>query len=219
MKLPLTIATFLLALITFAHTATCQNICACKAPDGSCEIEVKCQLHGCTAICGSKDGCYAKCGNDLIITRFTLKLVNKGSKEIVAALSRITGNKIEFIPRRPRGLFTIDIKNDDIWNALNYLYERGEVKVNGVDWSIYQNIRRQTSMNEKISVDFNNISVGDALNHLSFVSGMHFSVGSAEAEKLITLSLQEVTLREVISRISTQTGIKIEPMKLRASNK
>jgi hypothetical protein len=219
MKLPLTIATLLLALITFAPTAISQNTCVCKAIDGSCEANLTCKHYGCTAICGSKDGCYAKCGKDLLVTRFTLELVNKSSKKIVSALSRKTGNRIEFVPRNPKGLFTIVIKNDDMWNALDYLYERGEVKVNGKDWSIYQNIRRQASMDKKISVAFNNISVGDALAHLSFVSGMKFSVGSGEAERRISLSLQEVTLREVINRISTQAGIKIEPMKLRASNK
>lgn len=219
MKLPHTIAISLLSLITLAPSALSQKTCVCKSPDGGCETSIGCSQHGCTAICGHNNGCYAKCGRDLLITVFTLKLVNKGSREIVSALSRVTGKDIEFVPRKPNGSFTIDIKDDDMWNALDYLYERGKVRVNGVDWEKYRQIRRGVLEGGKMSVEFNDISVKDALGHLSFLSGLQFRVGSGDAEKLFSISLREVTLGEVVARISSQTGVRIEQTKKRASMK
>jgi hypothetical protein len=107
----------------------------------------------------------------------------------------------------------------DMWNTMEYLYQRGKLRVNGVDWGEYRKLRRATSDGGKMSLDFNDISVRDALNHLSFLTGLHFRVESGDAEKLISISLREVTLGEIISRISTETGIRIEQAKKRPSIK
>ncbi len=212
MKLPLTTAALLLSLIISVLTATGQRqSCSCKAPDGSCEANVNCSQHGCTAICGSKDGCYAACGKDTLLTRFTLQLVNKDSKQIVSALSKHTGKQIEFLPRERDGRFTIDIKGDDLWNAMDYLYERGVLKVNRVDWEKYRQIRGAALGGGKMSaVNFNSMSVKDALAHLSFLTGLSYRVESGDANKVVSISLQEVTLGEVLSRISEQTGVIIK---------
>lgn len=220
MKLPLTIAILLLSLITSALTATSQKTCSCNAPDESCKTSVSCGQGGCTAICGSNSGCYAACGEDLLYTRFTLKLVNKGSKEIATALSHHTGKNIEFVPwkRSSRfNRFNIDIKDDDVWNALEYLYKRGEVRIDGVDFEKYREFRKGALEGGKVSVYFNDISVKDALAHLSFLSGLPFRVDSGNAEKLISISLREVTLSEIVARISAQTGIQIEQTDKRVS--
>ena len=219
MKLPLTIAISLLSLITLAPSAISQKTCVCKSADGGCETSIGCSQHGCTAICGPSNGCYSKCGRDLLITHFTLSLVNKSSKEIISALSHLTGNNIEFIPRKLHGSFTIDIRDDDMWNALDYFYERGKVTVNGVDWEKYREIRRGVLDGGKISVEFNDISVKDAFSHLSFLSGLRFRIRSGDEEELFSISLTEVTLSEVVARISSQTGVKVEHTKKKGLNK
>ena len=144
---------------------------------------------------------------------------NPPSKEIASALSQRTGKQIDFVPRRRNDRFTIDIEDDDIWNAMEYLYERGVVTVNGVDWGKYRQIRRAALEGGKMSVDFNNISVRDALAHLSFLTGLPFQVESGDAEKVISISLREVTLSEIVSRISEQTGVKIKQTEKSASIK
>lgn len=219
MKLPLTIATLLILLSTLSPTGTSQKRCSCKAADGSCNASVTCRQHGCTAICGTNSACYSACGKDLLSTRFTLKLVKKGSKEIAFALSQHTGRNIEFVPRRRNDRFNIEIKDDDMWNTMEYLYQRGKVRVIGVDWGEYRKLRRATSEGAKMSVDFNDISVRDALDQLSFLTGLQFRVESGDAEKLISISLREVTLGEIISRISAETGIRIEQAEKRPSIK
>lgn len=216
MRLPLTVAALLLLSITLAPTATGQTVtvqrrtCSCKSPDGSCEANVSCSRHGCTAICGSRDGCYAACGKDVLLAHFTLKLVKQDGRQVASALSEKTGKQIEFVPRRPNDRFTIDVEDDDVWDALEYLYDRGRVTVNGVDWEKYRQIRRAALDGGKMSVDFNNITVRDALAHLSFLTGLEFRVEAGDAEQVITLSLREVTLGEIVSRISEQSGVKIK---------
>jgi hypothetical protein len=220
MKLPLIIATLLLSLVTLATTAMSQKTCSCKAPDGSCSANVTCRENGCTSICGSNDGCYAACGKDMVLTRFTLKLVNKDSNEVVSALIRHTGKNIEFIPRDRKARFNIDIKDEDLWNAMEYLDQRGQLKINKVPWKEYRVLRKGMSHGSKVShVQFNDISIKDALNHLSFLSGLLFRVESGDPEKLLSLSLREVTLNEVVARISEETNVKIKRTERSASTK
>lgn len=214
MKLRLTVATLLLSVTTLVPVVNGQKkVCSCKAPDTTCNANVSCSEHGCTVICGSKDGCYAKCGQDLLVTQFSLKLVKKDANVIASALSQQTGKTIEFIPRRASDRFNVDIKDDDLWSTLEHLSTRGQVKVNGEDWSKYQKLRRVALEGGKLYVDFNDISVRDALAHLSFLTGLGLRVGSGDAEKLLSISLQEVTLGEMIESIATQAGVKIEQTK------
>lgn len=220
MKLPLTIITLLPALIIFTPTVTGQT-CSCKAPDESCEVRVTCR-HGCTAVCSTNNSCYAACGNfevDLLHARVTLK-INKGdSKQIAASLTRQTGRKIEFVPNKMDERFSIDLKNGPLWNALEFLSKRGHVAVNGTDFEKFQEIRRTMLKGGKVSVNFNNVPVKDVVEKLSFLSGLPFHVESGDAESLLSISLQGVTLSEIVARISAQTGVKIEQTKRRASTK
>ena len=211
MKRSLTLATLLLSLITLTPTVTGQKrTCSCKAPDRKCNVSVTCS-RGCTAICGSNDGCLAKCGKQLIKTRFTLKLVDKGAKTIASALSRRTGRTIKFVPRTAGDLFSIDTKTDDLWTAMDYLDERGKLYIDDVPWENYQEIRRRMKDGKLRSVTFDNISVREALAHLSFLSGLRLVVKSGNAAKLLSLvDLQDLTLDEIIARISAQTGVEIE---------
>jgi hypothetical protein len=139
-----------------------------------------------------------------------LQLVNRDSKVIATALSEKTGKQIEFVPRDQNGLFTIDIKGDDLWSAMDYLHERGVLKVNGVNWEKFRQIRGAAREGGKLSVNFNKMSVRDALAHLSFITGNAYRVVSGDAETILSLPSQEVTLNELLSRISKQTGVKIE---------
>ena len=104
-------------------------------------------------------------------------------------------------------------------NILDHLYTRGKVTVNGKDWGEYRKLRTAAAESRKLYVNFNDISVRDALAHLSFLSKRRFRVKSGDAEKIFSLSLQKVTLSEMIDRISAQTGVKIKETKKSASIK
>ena len=213
MKLPLTIATLLLSLIMFAPIATGQTaICSCKAPDDSCTPRVRCP-HGCTALCGSNDACYAGCGSvevDNSYARITLKINNEDSETIAASLTSLSGRKIRFIPRKKTERLSFELNNDPLRNALKFLAKRGTVSVNGVNFESLEELRRKLRKGKKVSVNFTDLPVRNAVAELSFLSGFPLRVKSGDAEKIISISFQEVTLNEIVSRISVKTGVKIE---------
>lgn len=62
----------------------------------------------------------------------------------------------------------------------------------------------------KISLEFTNIPVRDAVAKLSFLTVLPFHVKDGNADQLLTIALREVTLTETVAIISSQTGVKIE---------
>jgi hypothetical protein len=221
MKSTLIVATLLLWLIAFTPAASAQTSCSCKAPDGKCETAVTCP-HGCTALCGSKDACYTACGSveaDQSYARITLKVENKSSEEIASLLSRHSGRKIEFKPLRKNIRYSFELKNDPVWNALKFLNRRGSVLVDETPFDKLEELRRRVLKGEKVSVNFNDISARNALAKLSFMSGLPFRVESGDAEKLLSLSLQNVTLEEIVASISKQASITIVKRELRRTSR
>lgn len=209
MKLPLTIVTLLLSLITFAPEVKAQD-CSCKASDNKCEMRLTCRL-GCTALCTTNDACYSTCGNpeiDLIHVRVTLKFKGN-STELASELSRMSGKKIEFLPRK-EGPLNLDLKEGPLWNALDFLSRRGAVTVGGIPFEKFQKIRRTMLKGGKVSMNFDKVPLKDAVAKLSSLSGLPFRVRPEDAERLISISLEDLTLKEIVARISAQTGVKIE---------
>jgi hypothetical protein len=176
--------------------------------------------HGCTALCGSHDACYAGCGSveaDKSYARITLKIDKKDSDTIAASLSSHTGRIIKFMPRKKNDRFSVELNNDPPWKALKFLNKRGTILVDGTPFERLENLRRKTLKGERVSVSFAGVHVRDALAKLSFVTGLPFYVESGDAEQFLSISLERVTLSEIISRISTQTGVSIVRTKKKAS--
>jgi hypothetical protein len=212
MKLLLTIAPLLFILSTAAPVTLSQKSCSCeKAPNSTCHGIVTCP-DGCTALCGSGDSCYLSCRKDLLNTRITVRFVKKEGQEIASVLSERTRTRIEFVPY-PRNLharYDLELKDDDIWNACNFLNERGNVRIRGVDFEKLKELRGEMRKGRRFSVNFNGIAVRDAVAKLSFMSGLPFRVKSGDPEKLVSISLEKVTLDNIVVRISERAGVKIE---------
>lgn len=219
MKAPLATTVLLLSLLTLAPAVTGQT-CSCKGPDASCEVSVTCR-RGCGAICAPNDACYAACGNfeaDLLHVRVTLQINNGDSKEVSSSLSSQTGKEIEFIPRKVKDRFTLDLKDSPLFTALDTLSRRGRITVNGTDFTKFQKLRTIMLRDGRVSISFNNITARDAVDKLSFLSGLRFRVVSGDVEAPVSLSLQNATLGEIITHISEQTGVKIEQTGKTTSN-
>lgn len=207
------IAPFLLILSSAAPVASGQKTtCSCeKAPNNTCHGTVTCP-DGCTALCGSGDTCYLSCRKDLLNTRITVKFVRKEGQEIASVLSERTHTRIEFVPypRNVNARYDLELKDDDIWNACNFLNKRGNIKIRGVDFERLIKLRGEMRKGSKISVNFSGIPVRDVLAKLSFMSGVPFHVTSGDAEKLVSVSLHHVTLEKIVARVSAMASVKIE---------
>lgn len=118
--------------------------CACeKEPPSNCSGTVSCP-DGCSALCGAKDVCFLSCGRHLLNMRLTVKFENQGGAQIATALSARTNMKIRFIPyaKYAQERYDLEINNDGIWNALNFLSKHGEVTVNGSNFSNLRKLRK-----------------------------------------------------------------------------
>lgn len=153
MKLSLIITIAALALLlSMSSPVSGQNTCSCEAPDRKlgedgkwqgCKINNVTCRDGCTALCGTKDGCYQSCRIDILNQRITMEVLGKTGAEIVFLLSDSTHKKIQFAPNKRNKLdrYNFSIKNDDIYNVLSFLNKRGKVKVNDVDFAEFERMR------------------------------------------------------------------------------
>jgi hypothetical protein len=207
----------LLLLTTFPPVALGQKECSCNAPDNSCSAAVLCRDGG-AAICSSKNACHASCAGsnpDKIFRRISLKIEKKTGDQVAAELSRQSDRHIIFAPKRRTDLFTFELINQPLWTILDFLNGRGQVFLDGTPFKRYKELRRALSRGEKVSLRFTDSTAGNAVSRLAFLSGLPLRVESGDAGRPLSMSLEKVTLDEIIARISAETGVRID----RASTK
>jgi hypothetical protein len=142
--------------------------------------------------------------------RVTLQIKKGDSKEVSSVLTTQTGKEIQFVPRKVDDRFNLDLKDSPLFNALDSLSKRGRITINGTDFGKFQKLRTLMLRGGKVSIDFKNVPAKDAVDKLSFLSGLSFSVTSGNAGATVSISAQDVTLNEIVTRIMAQTGVKIE---------
>lgn len=145
MKLLLTIALLLLSLNTLTPVVLGQKVtCSCEKLPGKCGSTVTCS-DGCTSFCGAGNTCYVSCRKEGFEPRITIRIVKKTGQEIASVLSAQTRQRIEFVPykiKKYKGVqyYDLEMKNDDIFNALSFLAKRGVVKIDGVPFEEFKNL-------------------------------------------------------------------------------
>jgi hypothetical protein len=186
--------------------------CSCVALDGSCSASVSCPK-GCTAYCPSGK-CYAKCLDSFWETDFrqqvTLQMRGGSSRKLSAALARITSKEIVISPNKADEAYTFDFKEASLWDVLEVLSENGKVQIAGEDFGKLLGIRKAFISGEKMSVCIHQASVRHLVDQLAILSGLSIRATSGNLDTLVTLTLKDVTLKEVVAEISEQTGVQIE---------
>jgi len=148
----------LLAFLSFNALPVCGQklVCACEKGAGrECATKSSCP-DGCTALCGSGNFCYSACRKEGLEKRFTLSLTKTSGKEIASELSKTTGYKIEFKahPKYMTERYDLDVKNDDAFNALNFLSNRGSVKINDIPFADFKWNRVQEEGGKTVRPEF-----------------------------------------------------------------
>jgi type II secretory pathway component GspD/PulD (secretin) len=166
--------------------------------------------------------CYAACQGvdpDNPTARISLKIKNKKSNKVTAELRRASGRNVVFESRGKNDRFTFEFNNHPVWDVLDRLSKRGKLLLDGTPFDRMKELRHKLSSGEKVSVNFTDIPVRNAVAKLSFLSGLPFRVESGDAGRLLSVSLDEVTLDEMVARISAESGVKIERAQGRASTR
>ena len=158
--------------------------------------------------------CYLSCSTDLLLTRISVRFVNKSGKAIAQTLSGKVKKRINFepYPKRENRRYTYQLKNSDLWPILWLLNRHGKVTINDLDFRTFVNIQRQAT-GRRLSVRFERTSAQKAVEKLAFLSRFQLRIKSGDPSTLVSLRLNEKTLSEIIDEISTAANVKIDVKK------
>jgi hypothetical protein len=189
--------------------------CSCSALDGSCSAGATCPA-GCIAYCPS-GGCVAKCTGHRVTVytdQVTLQMRNSSSRQLSAELAHVTGKEVVISPNKPDETYTLDFKNAPLWDVLEVLSGRAKVEIEGEDFGKLLRIRKAFLTSEKMNVCIRRASVRYIVDQLASLSDLPIHLTSGDINALVTLSLKDVTLKEIVAKISEQTGVQIEGIDL-----
>lgn len=213
MKIFAAMALTALLLSIPVHIGLAENTCSCTASDGSCSASVTCP-GGCLAVCPDGGGCHAGCSGKggitpFLIERVSLQMRDSSSKRLSEELGRITGQEIVFSPYNPKETHTFDFKDALLWDVLEALSERGKVEIGGEDFGKLLRIRKAFLNGEKISICIRRTSVRNIVDELAALSGLSIHTTSGNVDTSVTLSLKDVTLEDIVAKVSEQASVQI----------
>jgi hypothetical protein len=196
-------------VFTFTHSASSEN-CSCSAPDGSCRASISCR-GGCEDFCGNDGACGAQCSDSLaiLITETTIEVNNGGYPQLVTQLARVIGTNLEFLPTKPDPTFNLSFKRIALWDALEFLSDRGTVHIWGKDFESLLRLRKSLLSGEHISVGVQNTPVNTFVNDLSGLTGLRLRISAGRQMAPVNIAMADTTLDDLLSKVSEQTGTKI----------
>lgn len=196
---------------TTSPAATMVQSCSCSAPDGSCSVSLECQ-GGCEKHCGNDGDCWAECSGfyGMLGTEITVEMQNSTYPQLVAELARISGKDLEFSPTKPdTTTFNVGFKRALLWDALEFLSDRGTVRIAGKDFESLRSIRKKLLSGERISFGIQNTPVNTFVNDMASLTGLPLRITAGRPMAIVNADLQDLTLDEILARVSEQTGTKI----------
>jgi len=144
----------------------------------------------------------------------TLQMRGSSSRQLSAELAHITGKGIVVSPNKPAETYTFDFKKAPLWDVLEVLSESGKVQIEGEDFDKLLRIRKAFLTGEKMSVCIRQAPIRYIIDQLASLSGNQIHIASGNINTPVTLSLKDVTFKEIVAKISEQTGVQIEGIDL-----
>lgn len=189
---------------------TIESSCSCSAPDGTCDASITCQ-GGCIAQCANNGDCYAHCGAfyEVLGMEATIQIQNGRYSQLVAELARISGRDVAFSPSRPDTVFNADYKRAILWDVLEMLSDRGTVQIAGQDFEKIKSLRQTLLSGERITLCVRGMPVNTFVNDMAGLTGLPLRITAGRPMAIVNVKLQNVTLNEILLKVSEQTGTKI----------
>lgn len=187
--------------------------CACAADDGSCSVSGSCP-RGCLAYCPS-GRCRVTCvGNEagsLFDTEslITLRVKNASSQKVAAELARLIGAEVTISPRRANTTFSLDVKDESLWNVLDTLSSGGSIQIAHEDFAHLRGVRQAFLGGERMAVCFHNVTAQRLAGDLSFLTGRNVHVASGDPNALVDYKGRGVTFEEMVTEISQVAGVEL----------
>jgi len=207
--------TLLLAIVSAPQQTNSRSVpfksCSCTAPDGSCSVTISCQ-GGCDKFCGNGDNCWAQCSgffSDLALET-NIEMVNGSTSQLTAKLGEISGRDISFSPARndPKSdiIYNLGFQKSPLWNALEFLSDRGTVRYGGRDFESLRRLRKTLLAGKRLNFGVTDTPVNSFVNDLAGLTGLRLRIVSGSQMALANVELRDATLDEIIKKVSEQTG-------------
>lgn len=184
--------------------------CFCSAPDGTCSGSISCQ-GGCILHCVGDGECYGECSGfyQMFATETTVQMQNATYSQLVAKLARISGKDLAFSPSNPDTMFNAEYKKALYWDVLDILSNRGKVQIAGKDFEKLKRLRRTLLSGERISLCVGNTPVHTFVNDMAGLTGLPLRITAGKPMAMVNVKLQNVSLSDILVKVSEQTGTKI----------
>jgi hypothetical protein len=193
-----------------SSTGPAFDTCSCVAPDGSCSVSITCG-GGCVRFCGNDDNCRAWCsgGHGFLEDEFSFEMENGTYPRLVDEIARVSGKELAFSPTKPNMIFNVGFKRATLWDALTLLSEQGTVRIDGQDFENLKRLRRSLLSGEKYSFCVKNTSINTFVSDINGLTGLPLRISSGSPKATINIKLENVTLSEILTAVSNQTGTEI----------
>jgi len=210
-----------LSLSTSSHSAplspTRLDSCSCQADDGTCSATVTCS-GGCNRYCGNDDNCWAECSGffSTLAAETNLEISYGTYSQLVAQLAQISGRDITFSTsrnntQRSDTITNLGFKKAPLWSALEFLSDRGTVRIGGKDFDSLRRLRKALLAGERVNFGIRNTPVNTFVTDLTGLTGLPFRITSGRQMALTNVELSQANLTEIVNKVSEQTGTRIVP--------
>jgi hypothetical protein len=128
---------------------------------------------------------------------------------LLAELTRLSGKDIEFSPAKSVPPFNLGFRQAPLWDALEFLSDRGTVRIAGEDFETLRTLRKTLLSGDKISLGVQNTPVSVFVNDMAGLTGLSLRITAGRSMAIVNVELQDATLNEILAKVSEQTGTKI----------
>jgi len=143
-----------------------------------------------------------------------IEIVNGTSAQLTAKLGEISHRDVLFSPARkddPKSdvIYNLGFQKAPLWNALEFLSDRGTVRFGGKDFESLRRLRKTLLADKRLNFAVNDTPVNTFVNDLAGLTGLNLRIASGSPMALVNVDLRDATLDEIITKVSEQTGTKI----------
>lgn len=210
-------AALLVVLATLPSSASSSvplDDCTCQALDGTCSVTISCKGK-CQKYCGTQGDCWAACSGfwGVFGLETNLELTNGDYSQLTSLLAQTSGQDISFTKFKldpgNNHMFNIGFKKAPLWDALEFLADRGTVVIGGRDFESMRRLRKALLSGERFNFGVSNTPVDTFVADLAGITGLPLRIAGGNPMTLATVELPEATLEEIIEEVSRKTETKI----------
>jgi len=144
----------------------------------------------------------------------TLEVSEGSYSELTSKLAKSTGKEITFTTTptglaKPDEIINVGMKRAPLWEGLQYLADRGTVRVGGKDFESYIRLRQALLSGQRFNLGVKNTPVNTFVNDMIGLTGLPLRITKGRPMSIANLELNDVTLYEFIDGVSEQTGTRI----------